>query len=87
MADGVNASVQPVQPTRTNAASDRISSQAKLKQLTSRHHPMLRLRQLGDLPIERRPSLRPDALGTPKRRLGRHGAMVSPLALRVVRGV
>jgi hypothetical protein len=87
MADRVDASVQLMQPTGSNATLDRIPSQAKLEQLASRHHPMLRLRQLGNLPIQRSMSLRWGAMETPKRRLDRHGAMVPPSALRVVRSV
>jgi hypothetical protein len=87
MANSVDAWMQPVQPTGGHTTPDRIPSQPHPKQLSPRNHPMLSLRQIRDLPIGHGANLRLGAPKTPKCRLGRHAATVTPPASRVVRGV
>jgi len=53
MADGVDASVQTPQALRFQPPKDRLASEAQLRQLAPRHHPMLPARQRRQLRIPR----------------------------------
>ncbi len=86
MPDRVHARMNLEQVPGLDSPVNRPLAQPKPKQLSPPHHPMLPFRKQGDVP-DSPPSPRQPSLRRGCRGLGGHGAMVSPKALRVVRGV
>jgi hypothetical protein len=86
MPDRVHTWVQPMQPPATHPRFDPVQAKPHPFQLPPSHNPILPPGQLSN-PGVPHPSLLRTAYLTAGSRLGGHGAMVSPLALRVARGV
>lgn len=83
---GIDTGVQPMHSSSSNPPFNPIQAEAQPFQLTSTHNAVLTSSQFGNPNVQRPSLLRPVDL-TAVSRLGGHGAMMSPSALRVVRSV